>query len=142
MARIVEDLAPEEIAAVSGPYEYYFKGWQGFLAKIYQHFLIPKTPLVLELLFRRKAGVIIGGNFAVKRWAFVKTQGIPTHSFWGDDAFIAMLVSRKAGRVLFDTRLMVKSSSRRFTKEGFFHLPFLYAKAYFKAYFEDSTPPK
>lgn len=138
LTKIEDKLSNPKIMAVSGPYDYGFKGVKRFLDVLYTNMFFPKVPSLLKFLFGKKAGVIIGGNFAAKRHALEKIGGIPEVSFWGDDAVIAMHISRKAGKVLFDPKITIKSSPRRFEESGFLKLPFLYAKAYLRAYFSKS----
>jgi len=135
LEKIEKNLSQKDVAAVSGPFDYQFKGLKKILERIYIRKFFPKVPAILRFFFRRKAGVIIGGNFAVWRSAIEKIGGLPQLAFWGDDAAIAMLISRKAGKVIFDPNLAVKSSPRRFEKSGFFRLPLRYVAAYLKAYF-------
>lgn len=123
------------VAAVSGPYDHGFGGVRKKLDDLYQTYILPNVPQILYFLFRRKAGVLIGGNFAGWASAFQKIGGLPPLRFWGDDVAIAMLISRRVGVVLFDPYFRVKSSARRFANEGFFSLFFRYALTYLKIYF-------
>ena len=123
------------VVAVSGPYDMNLIGWKGRLELIYAHKLLPVIDRVLYFIFRKKAGVIIGGNFAAWRWAIDKIGGLPPLVFWGDDAAIAMMLSRKVGKVLFTPEIEVKNSPRRYDRRGFLRLSFLYAWNYFKMYF-------
>jgi glycosyltransferase involved in cell wall biosynthesis len=127
------------LCAISGPYEYGFSGMQKKIDDVYERFFLPRVPGLLKAVFRKKAGVIIGGNFAARRNALERIGGIPYVPFWGDDATIAMRISRTVGTVLFDPDLRIKSSPRRFQKErlGFVRLPLRYARAFLRAYFAD-----
>ncbi|MGC9046851.1 MAG: glycosyltransferase family 2 protein [Minisyncoccia bacterium] len=127
----------KNIVAVSGPYDYGFKGAQKYLEYFYSNYILPIVPKILHFIFRKKAGIIIGGNFAVFKKVLDQIGGIPPLKFWGDDATLAMIISRKIGEVKFDQTLRIKSSPRRFKQIGFFKLAFLYAFAYFKAYFSN-----
>src|SRR6185295_5114198 len=84
----------------------------------YMGLLFPRVDTILYTVFRRKAGVMHGGNFGVWKRSLEKIGGITPWPH-GEDAAIAMTLSRQAGRVLFDPTLIVKSSPRRFEKEGF-----------------------
>ncbi len=135
LQKIEKDLSQKNIAAVSGPYDYEFKGIYKIIDHIYtMHFAQPATRF-LGFIFRKKAGIIIGGNFAAKRYAIEAIGGLPPLAFWGDDSTIAMLISRKVGKVLFDLDLIVKSSDTRFQEYGFFRLGFRYIREYLKAFF-------
>jgi len=135
LARIEYNLQKTGVAAVSGPYDYGFTGMKKFFANLFTNVIFPLLPDILYLLFGRKAGVMIGGNFAAWRTAINKIGGLPPLAFWGDDGATAMLFSRHVGKVVFDTKLIVKSSPRRFEKEGMFKLQKKYSQAYLKVYF-------
>ena len=124
-----------DVAAVSGPYDYGFTGFQKITESWYTRWLLPRVPELLHFLFRKKAGVMLGGNFTVRRSVLKEIGGLPPISFWGDDATLAMIISRRSGNVVFDPDLRVKSSPRRFERDGFLPLAFHYARAYLGAYF-------
>ena len=88
------------------------------------------------MIFRKESGVIIGGNFAARLRTLETVGGLPPLDFWGDDAAIAMIISRRVGPVLFDPKLIVKSSPRRFEKVGFLQLALKYMVVYFKIFFD------
>ncbi len=135
LEKIGNDLAKKEIAAVSGPFDYGFTGMRKISDYFYTRYFLPNVPHILRFIFRRKAGVLIGGNFAAKRETIEAIGGLPPLTFWGDDVAIAMLISRRVGKVVFDPDLIVKSSPRRFEREGFLRLTFRYIFAYLKIFF-------
>lgn len=135
LEKIKKNLDRSGVAAVSGPYDYGFKGIKKLANKIYTNLLIPLTPKILHLIFRKKAGVILGGNFAIRRPALLKIGGLPPLEFFGDEAAIAMLVSRNVGEVFFDSKLTIKSSPRRFQKYGLLSTVSKYVYHYLKIYF-------
>lgn len=135
LAHIERDLSEPGIVAISGPYDHGFTGFKKRADKIYHRFVLPNIPRILHFLFRRPAGVIIGGNFAGWNWAFEKIGGLPPLRFWSDDAATAMLLARHVGNVRFDPTLIIKSSPRRFEKEGLLTSVIRYARTYFKIYF-------
>jgi len=135
LERIGKILSGSEVAAVSGPYDYNFKGIKKMLDYFYTRYILPNVPLVLNFIFRKKAGIIIGGNLAAKRSTIEAIGGLPLLTFWSDDAAIAMLISRKVGKVIFNPDLVIKSSPRRFEKGGLLKLVLLYIIAYLRAYF-------
>lgn len=135
LIKIEKSLNMPGVVVVSGPYDHGFEGMRRRLDDIYQIYILPVVPKILHFLFRRKAGVLIGGNFAGWAAAFERIGGLPPLRFWGDDVAIAMLISRRVGKVLFDPYFRVKSSTRRFEKEGFFSLFLRYAWTYLKIYF-------
>jgi glycosyltransferase involved in cell wall biosynthesis len=134
LEKIGKMLSDPRIVAVSGPYNHGFTGFTKLLDSFYNKTVIPNITKLLHALFRRKAGVLIGGNMAIRRQALEKIGGLPRLKFYGDDAATAMLLARNAGEVLFTPELVVKTSPRRF-KKGLF-LPVLrYAWVYLKIYF-------
>lgn len=135
LERIEYNLRQPGVVAVSGPYDYGFIGIKKLVTNIFSKILFPLLPSVLFLIFGHKAGLMIFGNSAICRSAIDKIGGLPPLAFWGDDAATAMLLSRRVGKVVFDTKLIVKSSPRRFDKDGMFKLQKKYSEAYFKIYF-------
>jgi glycosyltransferase involved in cell wall biosynthesis len=135
LSRIEEELSVPGVVAVSGPYDYGFAPPLSWISAFYEGVVIPAIPFFLRLIFWRKAGVLIGGNFAVWGWALQNIGGLPPFKFWGDDAALAMLLARRVGKVRFDPGLKVKSSPRRFEKEGLFKINTRYILAYLKVYF-------
>jgi len=135
---IKEILENKKIVAVGGPYKYNFvKWWQKFLNNIYSYFVLPFLPFVLYILFWKKSAVLIGGNVAVKREALLKIGGVPKIKFWGDDAFLAMLLARKVGKVKFSPKLVVFSSARRYEKDGFWKVNKKYTLEFFRIFFKN-----
>ncbi len=135
LEKITKDLSKPGIAAVSGPYDYGFKGIYWIINYIYTYWIAKPGSKILQFFFRKKAGIIIGGNFAARRETIEAIGGLPPLAFWGDDATIAMLISRQVGKVLFDVKLIVKSDDDRFERNGFFRLGFRYILEYLKAFF-------
>ncbi len=134
---IANDLGTKDCAAVSGPYDYGFTGWQKFLDLLYTRFVMSRIPPCLKLFFGKNTGMIIGGNFAARRTVLAAIGGLPALDYWqGDDAAIATLIARKAGPILFDTKLIVKTSPRRFEKTGFLRQNLKYMAVYLKIYFD------
>lgn len=140
LKKIEKILKQKGVSAVSGPYDYGFTGWRHLLERLYTHLLFTHLDTTFFILFGRRAGEIMGGNFATTRKAIEKIGGLPPIIFHGDDSSIAMLMARNVGRVIFTTDLIVKSSPRRFEKRGLFRTTLLYAYYYFKSYF--SIPGK
>jgi len=59
-----------------------------------------------------------GGNFIVKRSAFIQSGGFDTNiEFYGDDTDIAKKLA-KVGKIVFDFNLFMYTSSRRMQNEG------------------------
>ena len=135
LQKIEKDLCRPGIAAVSGPYNYGFKGIYKIIDYIYTCYIGPPGARLLQFIFRKKSGIIIGGNFGARRKTIEAIGGLPPLAFWGDDTTIAMLISRQVGKVLFDLKLIVKSNDDRFKRIGFFKLGFKYMWEYVKAFF-------
>lgn len=133
-------LKQEDVAAVSGPYNYGFKGLKLLLMKFYEYVLMVHLDTTFYILFGRRAGQIMGGNFAASRKTIEKIGGLPPLTFHGDDSATAMLIARNVGKVLFTKKLEVKSSARRFETHGLFRVTARYAYNYIKAFF--SIPGK
>lgn len=136
LAHIERDLSIAEVVLVSGPYDYGFTGIRKLVEWLYVRCILRSAPAILHFFFRRKAGVIIEGNFAAPKETFEKIGGLPPIIFWGDGPATAMLVTRRVGRIYFDTTLNVKSSPRRYDRDGTIWLTIHYAWAYIKAYFD------
>jgi glycosyltransferase involved in cell wall biosynthesis len=130
----IESYLSSDVVMISGPYDYNFSGITKFFDYIYTGIIIPVLPSVLYGIFRKKAGVIIEGNFAVWREAINKIGGLPPLVFYGDGAATAMLISRHVGKVKFEPTLKVKTDSRRF-QNGTLKQVLKYASAYLKMYF-------
>lgn len=119
-----------ELIAISGPYNYIEftrlqKLWE---AVFYWGFTNP-----ISWLFERlKIGtVMIGGNLAVRRWAFEKIGGFEAKiKFYGDEANLSRRLI-KIGPIKFYRNLWVYSSARRFMKEGLLKTQWLYTKNFF-----------
>ncbi|MCL4437495.1 glycosyltransferase family 2 protein [Patescibacteria group bacterium] len=143
LSRIDKILHQTGAAAVSGPYDLGFKNpfikaidWLLWVV------ILPRLDKILPFLFGRKAGVIIGGNFAAPRETIEKIGGLPLLKFWGDDTATAMLISRRVGKVVFDPALRIKSSPRRYLTHGLFRVEGRYFWTYFKYYFSDYDQKK
>lgn len=136
LRHLEENLSKRGVAATSGPYDLGFAGIRKYMDLLYTHFLFWVIPMALETVFRKKAGVIIGGNFAMKRSTMDVIGEFPRYRFFGDDTAIATLIARKVGRVWYDTSLTVKSSPRRLERHGLLTTAFRYAFHFFKVYFE------
>lgn len=134
-------LAKPGVAAVSGPYDYGFRTWRSALSRIYLNVGFRHLDKMLYLVFHRRAGVMMGGNFATRREYLDRIGGLPPLKFYGDDAKTAIMLARMVGKVVFTPEITVASSPRRFRSQGFFRLTLTYAWHYFKIYFSRVEPP-
>jgi glycosyltransferase involved in cell wall biosynthesis len=128
-------LANKDIKAVSGPCDMGFTGMYRMIEILYTRYIFSNLDRMLHFVFRRKAGVIMGGNFAAPRETIDAIGGLPRFKFHGDDSAVAMLISRKVGKVMFSRTFRVFSSPRRFKSEGPLWLTLKYAWYYLKNYF-------
>jgi glycosyltransferase involved in cell wall biosynthesis len=135
LSHIVKNFENAKISATSGPYDYGFKRVKKYCNLFYTHFVFVWFPDVLQFIFRKKAGIIIGGNFAVRKSAIQIIGEFPRFRFFGDDTAIATVLSRRVGKVFFDPTLIVKSSPRRMEKRGVLRTTFIYIYHFFKVYF-------
>ncbi len=135
LQRIEKNLRQNGVAAVSGPYDYGFTGFSALAAFFFNSILFPRLAHIMYFIFGRKTGIMIFGNSAIWRSAINTIGGLPPLAFWGDDTATATLLSRRVGKVIFDPNLIVKSSPRRFEKEGLVRLQTKYTRAFLKVYF-------
>lgn len=111
--------------AVTGPYDYYdysamFSSVSFFVQKyIYYIFHIALQRLGV-------GGVFIAGNSVIGREALNKIGGLDTSfTFYGDDTDTVKRLT-KIGSVHFDMNLVMKTSARRFKKQGIIKTFYLY----------------
>ena len=134
LRRIETKMVNENLAAISGPYDYNFGGITSIIEKIYLGFVFKYAGDVLSLVFRKPAAVMLGGNFAATREAINKIGGLPPLRFYGDDTAIAILIRIHAGRVKWDNGVWVRSSPRRFERDGRLFTTLRYIFYFFKVY--------
>lgn len=125
------------IAAVSGPYDYYDTAFAlRFVTAFTQRYVYNLTSKILNFL--GTGGVIIGGNCIA--WAKYLEQmgGFDTsYKFYGDDTDTAKRLSRY-GKVLFSNKIYLKSSGRRFERQGVVNLTYKYFINFVKVLFSSS----
>lgn len=123
-------MAKPGVVGASGPYTNREEGALRKFFTYYLFFLIAYPAYLFIHYVLRRGGIVIGGNLAAKRDALLKVGGLDTSfKFFGDDANTGRRL-RKAGRVLFTTKLKVQSSNRRFQKHGYFKTSFRYFMNY------------
>lgn len=123
-------LEERQAVCISGPC-LFGHPFADFVAK-YVYYLAAKT---IPLITRKRGGIILGSNFAVYRSAIDKIGGLPQLEFYGDDTAIAVLLARRAGKIVYTPRVRIASSPRRFNDTGTIRLGARYIKHYFKIYF-------
>jgi cellulose synthase/poly-beta-1,6-N-acetylglucosamine synthase-like glycosyltransferase len=104
------------MVALSGPYIYYdLSAWNRFLVRLF--YFVSYAVYRIAMLFRIGA-MIQGGNFVIKREAWLKAGGYDrTISFYGEDTDVAVRMSR-VGWVKWTFRLPMLTSGRRLAEEG------------------------
>jgi len=129
-------LSQKEIVAVSGICDFpEFGRFDRIFGKFIQKFIYPIVPKILKFIFRKPAALIVGANFAAKKRVLEELKGFNTKiKFWGEDADMAMRLV-KIGKVVFFPQLEVKTSARRFKKEGKVNTTLKYFLNYFWIYF-------
>ncbi len=123
----------ESFVALAGTYKYTEDISEPLyiFEQLYSWLILPTLNSVVGKVFK-KGGVIIGGNFAAFRDTFNRVNGIDTSfTFFGDDASIARALGT-LGPVNFDPTLYVRTSTRRFEREGLIRTNWEYAVNYFK----------
>ncbi len=131
LANIEKVLKRKNVVAVSGPYRL-----NKPLADFITWRIYPLVPKVMHFFTTMKGGVILGGNFAAYRSAIDKIGGLPPIKFFGDDTAIAVLLARKAGKVVYTRKVWIQSSPRRLEREGTVKIGFAYIKYFFRVYFD------
>ena len=120
-----------KIVAVSGPYNYYdgsrfFRFTSLFLQKtlyVFMNNVLNNT---------HRGGVLIGGNNLIRASVLKKAGGYDTSlAFYGEDTNTAKRVS-KFGKIIFHRNCVMKTSARRFKKEGFLNISLKYFYHFFK----------
>ena len=126
-----------ELGIISGPYRYTDVGFvTRLLSDIFQKTVVFKLS-VLDLIFRKKWAIALGGNMAIRREALNKIGGFDTKfTFLGDDADTALRIRRSGYKALFTHDVEVESSARRFKKKGLIRTELKYVIAYLKLYFK------
>ena len=121
----------KKVVAVSGPYDY-FDGSRIFR---FTSLLIQKTAYVFLnkiLNATHRGGVLIGGNNMIRASVLAEIGGYDTSIiFYGEDTNTAKRVSQK-GTIAFHPQCVMKTSARRFKKEGFLKITTKYFYHFFK----------
>ncbi len=121
----------EGIVAVTGPYDYHdgdrvFRFVSLFTQKHIYHLM----NLIIQST--KHGAVLIGGNNFIRADIIKKAGGYNTKLvFYGEDTDTAKRVS-KFGKVIFDKKLQMKTSARRFKQEGTLKITFKYLFHFFK----------
>ncbi len=127
-----------KISGVSGPYDYHDADLLFRKSSIYFQYVVYKGVNFLLQRIPGRGGVMIGGNSFFRAKSLAAAGGFNTDIyFYGDDTDSAKRVS-KHGKVVFNNGLVMKTSARRFHKEGILKLQFKYIIPFFKVIFYGS----
>jgi cellulose synthase/poly-beta-1,6-N-acetylglucosamine synthase-like glycosyltransferase len=122
--------ADPRLVCLSGPYVYYdLNRWQRLLVGSFYGL----TTLIywLNRYVLRVGSVVQGGNFVLKRDAWIKAGGFNREiKFYGEDTDVAVRLS-KVGNVKFTHRLKMMTSGRRLAEEGVFRTGLTYTLNFF-----------
>ena len=134
LARGVAHFAKPDVVVASGPYDYYdVGGFFRWFALFSQNSIYFAAHTLLQVF--RHGGVTLGGNTFMRASALTKAGGFNTDiTFYGDDTDIPKRLS-KYGKCVFDRRLVMKTSGRRFKNEGILRLQTKYLFHFFRIVF-------
>lgn len=119
-----------DLVGLSGPYVYHdLSLWNRFLVRGFYY--LSYAVYLLNRFVLRIGSMIQGGNFVIKRSAWIKAGGYDTSiSFYGEDTDIAVRLSR-VGKVKWTFGLPMYTSGRRLEEEGVFKTAGTYTLNYF-----------
>lgn len=140
LRHVSRTLSVDGVAATSGPYDYGFKGLLKLGDYLYTRLLFANADRLFWLFLRKRFGVILGGNFAVRRETLERAGGFPPIPFFGDEAGVARRITDAGGRERYDPHLVIRSSPRRFTDKGLFRTVVRYAYHDLRTFFSKKTP--
>jgi len=127
------------IVAVTGPYDYH-DGKPSFrkVSLIMQKYVYIPVNSFLQLPFVRAGAILTGGNNFIRADVLDKVGGYNTDlTFYGEDSDTAKRVSFH-GKVIFSPKIVMKTSARRFIKEGTAQIAAKYWFHFFKVVFGGS----
>jgi glycosyltransferase involved in cell wall biosynthesis len=139
VSRGVAHFAHPGVAAVTGPYDYHdgsrFFRVGSLMTQKHAYFHLSRF---LQSKHVKKGAILIGGNNMIRASALEKVGGYTTAiKFYGEDTDTASKISRQ-GKIVFDRKLHIKTSARRFKDEGTLHLMLKYWYYFFKHIFKHS----
>ena len=136
LSRGSKHFAREEVAAVTGPYDYHDGGEPFRVASLLmQRYIYRPINTIFQHPMIKTGAVLIGGNNLIRASAIEKAGGYNTDlTFYGEDTDTAKRVSAH-GKVRFDKNLTMKTSARRFKSEGFLNITGKYIYHFFRTIF-------
>lgn len=119
-----------DLVGLSGPYVYYdLSLWNQFLVRLF--YVAAFLVYLLNRFVLRVGSMIQGGNFVIRRSAWLKAGGFDTSiSFYGEDTDVAVRLSR-VGPVKWTFGLPMRTSGRRLAREGVVQTAGRYVLNYF-----------
>lgn len=124
-----------DVVGVSGPYDYHDSKAMFRNYTLHSQKIIYSTVNHIAGNMLNMGAVMIGGNSFFRAEALDKMGGFNTDIyFYGDDAETAKRLS-KHGKVVFDKNLIMKTSARRFDREGVLKIQAKYLFHFFKHLF-------
>jgi glycosyltransferase involved in cell wall biosynthesis len=118
------------LVCFSGPYVYYdLSSWNRFLINLF--YGLTWLIYIVNHYVLRVGSVVQGGNFVLKRDAWIKAGGFNREiKFFGEDTDVAVRLS-KIGKVKFSFKLKMMTSGRRLAEEGVFRTAGTYTLNFF-----------
>ncbi len=141
LARGLKHFEDKQVVVVSGPYDYYdHPGRFRNLALYIQKRGFSGIHKLFQAL--KLGGITMGGNTFIRASALADADGFNTDiTFYGDDTDVPKRLSRY-GKCLYDPSLVIKTSARRFAKEGILFLQAKYTFHFLKVIFSRGKKAK
>jgi len=120
-----------KVAVVSGPYDYYDAApfFRSAALNVQKYVYVPLNQIFQKM--KVKAGITVGGNTFMRASALDAIGGFNTSiTFYGDDTDLPKRMS-KLGKIVFSKDVVIKTSARRFKKEGILRLQAKYIFYFF-----------
>lgn len=120
-----------KVVGVTGPYDYFDgpKTFRFFSLSSQKYVYAPLNAVFNSL---HMAAILIGGNSFMRAESLEKMGGFNTDiTFYGDDTDVAMRLL-PFGKIVFDNKLVMKTSARRFKAQGTTKLAALYVFYFFR----------
>lgn len=124
--KLIED---KNVVGASGPYIFYDYNKILVALTLFGQVFFYFVNLFSQIT--KKGAVLIGGSSFVKSYVLEKIGGYNTNiDFWGEDSDTAKRVAQH-GWIKYSWKISLQTSARRFKKEGFLKLIYLYFKNFF-----------
>lgn len=124
-----------KIVAMGGSYDLSFSSnILRFCATITQHTIERILPIIFCLFTKKPIAILYGGNMAAKKEMLLKSIDTRYTVDNGDDIATSIALAAQ-GKTLFNPKLSVQSSARRYQKKGIFKVCLYYTWIRFHVYF-------